>query len=130
MIRSDIIKSRDGMGDRNACVVIAWAEIFGCSFEKAFAYLQDHGRKYRRGMFNKDIESAMRNVVSFKVEKLPYSEDNRVSITKFVKNHPVGRYFVLVRGHALCIKDGVVFDNIGMTNRRQVIGAWKIEEKE
>lgn len=129
MYRKDILERRKEYNEYNDCTVRAWAEAFNCPYERAHKYLESHGREHRKGMLHKDIASAFKNVVSFHVEELPYSRGNKVSITEFIKRHSTGTYYILVRDHALCIKDGMVYDDVRMTNRRQVIKAWKIDER-
>jgi hypothetical protein len=55
------------------------------------------------------------------------------TVGTFSKKHNKGTYFVLVRGHALAIKDGVVYDNSNfkvMNNgfRRPIRNVFKLEE--
>jgi hypothetical protein len=56
------------------------------------------------------IEAALKACRRAKIKFGPYDRKNRICVSHFVKKHPVGRYYVLVRGHAFCIKDGVVHD--------------------
>lgn len=92
------------------CTVMAWANTFDCSYEKAHAYMSKFGRKYRKGMQVYQIKEALSACKKAKVKFGPYDGANKISLSKFCKKHSVGRYYVLVRGHALCVKDGVVYD--------------------
>lgn len=111
--------------ERGDCTVLAWANVFDCSYEKAHAHMRKFGRKNKRGMLIHQIESAIFSCKKAKVRKGPYSRDNKITLKKFCDQHSEGRYYVLVRGHALCVKDGVIHDyKAGL--RRQVHCAFRI----
>jgi hypothetical protein len=116
---------RENYKEYNDCTVVAWAECFDSSYENAHAWLKKHGRINRRGMYNKELTSALKACKKAKVKFGPYSNQNRISLSKFLQKHPKGRYYVCSRGHAYCVKDGVVYDyKEGL--RRQVIFAARV----
>ena len=39
------------------------------------------------------------------------------TVGKFYQQHPTGTYILQVHGHALCIRDGVIYDNPGYNDR-------------
>ena len=59
------------------------------------------------------------NVISESQSKLAQSENNDCVVRAFMmaldlpyeKAHPVGRYFMIVRGHALALVDGILYGN-------------------
>lgn len=84
-----------------------------------------HGKTHGRGMDRIEIMRALESCKRAKVKFGPYSPWNRVTLKKFIEKHSKGRYYILVRGHALCVKDGVVYDYYpGM--RRQVTFAARV----
>ena len=111
--------------DTNACCVVTFCKVFDTTYDKAFLHLKSHGRQTRKGMFIRDIENMFLSIKKSKVRKGPYTKQNRITLGKFIENHPEGRFFVLVRGHALCVIDGVLFDHNEST-RRQVTSAWRV----
>ena len=111
--------------DTNACCVVTFCKVFDTTYDKAFLHLKSHGRQTRKGMFTRDIENMFLSIKKSKVRKGPYTKQNRITLGKFIAKHPEGRFFVLVRGHALCVIDGVLFDHNEST-RRQVTSAWRI----
>lgn len=116
---------RDKLKEHNDCTVIAWAECFDSTYENAHAWLKKHGRRHRKGMYEKDIISALNACKKAKIKIGPYNNQNRISLSKFLQAHPKGRYFVCSRGHAYCVKDGVVYDyKEGL--RRQVVFAARV----
>lgn len=92
------------------CTVMAWSHCFDCEYEKAHAWMKRHGRLHRKGMKLNEIHAALKSCTKARVKFGPYTQKNKIALSKFVKQHPKGRYYVLVRGHALCVKDGVVHD--------------------
>lgn len=120
---------RDNQKERNACTVLALHYVTGRSLDDCKLYMARHGRKYQSGMIVKEIESALFAMKSFKVKKGPYTEQNRICVSKFCKLHNKGVYYVLVRGHAFAVKDGVVFD-YKLGGRRQVVAAYRIYKLE
>lgn len=119
------INSRLKLKEYRDCTVMAWSNCFDCEYEKAHTYLKKHGRKNRRGMFEEGILTALKACTKAKVKFGPYSRQNKITLKAFVEKHPKGRYYVLVRGHALCVKDGVVYDHSDKP-RRQVTFACRV----
>lgn len=117
--------ARTLLSETNDCTVMAWSNLFDASYEKSHAFLAKHGRVRRRGMTKSSILKAFESVKKAKVAKGPYSRDNRITLSAFCKKHPIGRYYVLVFGHALVVKDGVVYD-WKHGPRRQVTHATRI----
>ena len=56
-----------------------------------------------------------------------YMSDRRgiKTLNQFVKRYPKGRFHVTVRGHALAVIDGVVYD-WKHSGKRRIVGAWEI----
>lgn len=119
------LKVSKQLKEYNDCTVMAWANVFDCDYSKAYMHLQNHGRRPRQGMMQNQLKSALDACNKAKIKYGPYSEENRTTLAKFCKDHPKGRYYVLVRGHALAVKDGVVYDFMDKP-RRQVIFAARV----
>lgn len=120
-----IINSRIKFKETKDCTVVAWSLVFNCEYSKAHAYLKQHGRPNRRGMFTKEITSALKACKKSKIVFGPYSGSNRISIKEFLQKHNKGRYYILVRGHAIAVVDGVLYDyKEGM--RRQITFAARV----
>lgn len=117
------------------CTVRAFAEAFNTTYEKAHSHLRKKmGRVNRKGIdFELGFEDSLQNT---KVSKLEFKgrvknggrglrEVNRMSLGKFCKEYSKGNYIVLVRGHALTVKDGIVYD-YKYAPKRQVKFAFKV----
>lgn len=72
-----------------------------------------------------ELDNVFQSVKKSKVRKGNYSCKNRITIKEFTIKHPNGRCFVVVRGHALAIIDGVVYDH-SEKPRRQIQAAWRV----
>lgn len=105
-----LLESSKLLRETNDCTVLAWANIFDCDYDKARNYLSKFGRQNRRGMLRTDLEKAFAGVKRAKIRVGEYSKTNSITLSKFCRKHPKGRYYVCVRGHALSIKDGIVYD--------------------
>jgi len=73
----------------------------------------------------RSMQGAMFNAMSHhRVTLGPYTIANKITISRFCKKHPKGKFYVCVRGHALAILDGVPSDNT--STRKFVCAAWRI----
>lgn len=106
----ELISKSRSLKEHNDCTVKAWVNTFDCSYESAHAWLKKHGRINRKGMLLKDIERALASCKKAKIKVGPYGTTERINLRAFCEKHSKGRYYILVRGHALCVKDGVVHD--------------------
>jgi hypothetical protein len=123
-------------GETNDCVVRAFASCFELSYDKAHKYVKEKfGRKDRQGTYGTVITMMNlvlnRTQVNYKRIKrlgtpqlshlhysLQYSVKTKgslifrnMTVGTFIKKNPVGTFFILVKGHAFTIKDGVVIGN-------------------
>lgn len=122
---------REKFRETNDCTVISFATVWGIGYAEARRYLREKGRRLdRRGLKH----SMMLKLEEWKPEgtkirKGPYTKKNKISVGRFCKEHPVGRYWVCVGGHALAVIDGVVYDHSNRP-RRMVSLAYRIHPKE
>ena len=120
-------------GEKNDCTVRAIANAFNVCYDTAHGFAADVlKRKARRGTKNTYLNLVSAKNVTFdlfsntlfpetKTFKLagkaspinPKYTHKKVKYTvkTFCASHNVGTYILLVKGHALCIKDGIVIDN-------------------
>ena len=142
---SDLAKS-----EKRDCTVYAFASSFGTDYETAHdETTKRFGRSPKNGPKYVDVITAMKDMMSSKEEvlgckvteyiKAPKTQTKwrlggekrmrRMRIKTFLKEYPSGTYFILVRGHALTIKDGNLIDNINnkFPEKRIVDYAFKVE---
>lgn len=123
----DISSSDLHQGERSDCSVLAWAKAFNCTYEQAHKYLKRHGRKNRRGSTLDILEDCFNGVKKRPIKKGPYTRKNRITVNQFLKRHPKGNYYVVVRKHAFAIVDGIIQD-WKEGKRRQITSAWRVYE--
>ena len=129
----DLTKDKDLMAgsekDKNYCTVVAFMAVFDTDFRTANNWLCIKvGRKIRRGMLTSQVQDIFPQLTKYNYKKGPYSSQNRVTIKQFMEKHSKGRYYCLVRGHAIAIVDGELYDfKEGL--RRQITSAWRVEER-
>ena len=83
--------------------------------QQTWGQCEEQISRYREnGMLTRDIIKALANI-----GKTISSDCNGMTINRFVKTHPRGSYYVLVRGHALAVVDGTVQDWTGDTAQRR-----------
>jgi hypothetical protein len=123
-------------GETNDCVVRAFASSFDVSYDFAHKYVaEEFGRKPRKGTYGTVSKLVKMSDNSLKVNgkkicplgvrhndymlrSLMYDvkvkgeiKKRNMTVGTFVKQNPKGTFFVLVKGHAFTIKDGVVIGN-------------------
>tara|TARA_Y100000588_G_scaffold170332_2_gene184166 strand:- start:649 stop:1080 length:432 start_codon:yes stop_codon:yes gene_type:complete len=123
------VKYREETRDTNFCTVLALHCVTGVSMKDCNTYLGKFGRVFKKGMLINQIEEALSSTSKFFFKKGEYSNVNRITLKRFTEKHPEGRYYILVRGHALSVIDGVVYDYEDKP-RRQVTRAWRCYTKE
>jgi hypothetical protein len=134
-ITSNAIKGYDestiAKEERNDCVVRAFASSFDIPYDKAWKIISEKfGRKPRQGTYSTystlNKLSEVRYTCNYKKIKpigktrgdLRYDVKVKGEVVKrkmtvgtFIKKNPEGTFFILVRGHAFTIKNGVVIGN-------------------
>lgn len=124
--------------DKNNCTVNALSAAFEVPYDEAYEFAkQEWDRIHGKGVPTKPITESFKDTVfgKFSVQvqaTIDYKQPDGSTIVRnmtlrsFLKAFPTGSYFVLVRGHALVVKDGVLIDNSKKLGRI-VLRAWKIE---
>lgn len=119
---------RDRMKETRDCTVVSFCEVWGAPYHLAHEHLRKQfGRRNRRGPSWASVEDAVSKCPKTKMDKLwsIKESDKHLSLGQFCKEHPTGRYWVFVRGHALAVIDGVVIDHCHKP-RRIVKLAYKV----
>lgn len=125
-------------GETNDCVVRAFASSFDISYDYAHKYVaEEFKRKPRKGTYftSSKMVKLSESLIKVNGKKItpigtkclsiayPFSlaydvkvkgevVKRQMTVGTFVKKNPVGTFFVLVKGHAFTIKDGVVIGNV------------------
>ena len=147
-------ESKLAKGETNDCVVRAFASAFEVSYNYAHKYVaNEFGRKPGQGTYGTAAKLVEMSDNLFRVNrKRVYPVGNRYSSTMigslaydvkvkgeikrrnmtvgtFVKQNPKGTFFVIVKGHAFTIKDGVVIGNFedAINTKRVIKCAFRIK---
>ena len=124
-------QSKLAKAETNDCVVRAFMMALDLPYDKAHKFVQDKfNRVNRKGTYTARYLS---NVVGHqkngykmtlmgyhpkqafgsrkKLVNPKYKKETGYTVKSFMEQHPVGRYFIIVRGHALALVDGVLYGN-------------------
>jgi hypothetical protein len=125
-------------GETNDCVVRAFASSFDIPYDEAHKFVADQfNRLPKRGTFftaqkitnmcfsGITVNNKKPHTMGTRTRSIAYPFSlaydvkvkgeviqRRMTVGTFVKKNPVGTFFVLVKGHAFTIKDGVVIGNV------------------
>lgn len=106
------------------CAVIAVTVASGCSFGKAYNICKKLGRKDRKGTPMWISIAAMKKL-GYKVERMPIRPCKTLMMAE--KQLPkTGTYWLRVRGHIACVKDGRLMD-WSTNSKKRVYEAYKVE---
>ena len=104
--------------ERADCAVRALTDGTAMPYEQAHALFEDAGRKRSQRTKTKTTRKVLREFGRKQI--LKYG----VTIARFVRLHPEGRYIVRVRGHLLAITDGVPSDATPLG--RRILEYWRM----
>lgn len=140
--------------ESNDCVVRAFASCFEIQYDEAHAFVKEKfKRENRKGTYgtvwkmktlqdsgillngkNVQILGTIKKNDSFEnldtiVSKNGVDKRKRMTVGQFSKKYTKGTYFIIVRGHAFTIKDGIVIGNKEDANKikRPIVNAFEIK---
>jgi hypothetical protein len=118
---SDGGKSETGIKDYNDCTIRALALSAGIKYDVAHKIGRDAGRKDKKGIISDYlIDEAKKNGLKF-FKRVR----SQITISKFIKRNPKGKFYCKSRGHAFAIIDGVIFDTDNNTEYQRIKCAWE-----
>lgn len=148
------LESSIAKGETNDCVVRAFASSFEVDYDFAHQYVAEYfKRKPRKGTFmtssklvnmsdnNTEVNGKrvytvgnrtnnwMANSLVYEVKVKGQKVKREMTVGTFIKQNPTGTFFILVRGHAFTIKNGVVIGNTedAIKKRRVIRCAFEIK---
>lgn len=122
--------------ERNDCTVRALAAAMNISYDNAHDHMAKYGRKHRHGMYTGAICNALRAldwevIDPFDLMNQVLGRDyGQITINQLLKHRQKGRMYVLTRGHALAVVDGVVHDSHAPSKRTRVQLVLKPKDEE
>lgn len=103
--------------EKNDCTVRAAVVRFCTSYARAHEICAEIGRRERHGLRPKHLFNL------FEKMGLPYQSPikRNTTLNQFIAQHPKGRFYVVVRGHAIGIVDGLIIDTVTPRVRARVL---------
>ena len=119
--------------ENNDCVVRAFMMALDLPYDKAHKFVADKFKRvnrkgtytqmYMENILGRHKNGYKMNLMGYhpkyafgKRKKLvnpKYKKETGYTVKSFMEQHPVGRYFIIVNGHALALVDGVLYGNSG-----------------
>lgn len=119
--------------ENNDCVVRAFMMALDLPYDKAHKFVADKFKRVNRKgtytqMYMENILGRQKNGYKMnlmgyhpkyafgkrnKLVNPKYKKETGYTVKSFMEQHPVGRYFIIVKGHALALVDGVLYGNSG-----------------
>jgi hypothetical protein len=117
---AEVLAAREALKETNDCTVVSLAVVTGKDYRHARAIMAAGGRLHRKGRWMHKAAAivGMDMVRGLDGEATP-------TLAEFSAAHPRGSYWVEVKGHALAVVDGVIYDH-SHKPRRRVLRAWRV----
>ena len=135
-------ESAIGAKEQNDCVVRAFMAALDISYDSSHAFVKKYLKRINRkgtytSSFLPNILGKTKNgkkikmygvspshdfLVGFRFKSAKiitnpkYKKPTGYTLRSFIENHPKGRYFVIVEGHAIAVVDGKLYGNTGEGN--------------
>lgn len=99
-------------GDRNDCVVRAMSLVANVPYAEVAALALKHGRKPGKGTSHATQAAMARDLGMAQVLDCYWGRFRslRPTLASFMRSNPFGHFYVVRRGHAFVVIDGVVHD--------------------
>lgn len=123
--------ARNEFRENNDCTVVALAASVGMEYQEAHEHIRVKCQRSPnagvswRFMANLDMFNFAGNEMH-RMEFKCRGKEHNITLNQFCKRYPKGRFYVLVKGHALAVVDGVIHDH-SYKPRRHVLMAYKVE---
>ena len=125
---------RNGRKTANDCTVKALAGCYNLSYGKAHRTMAKAGRTFRKGATVRHIAKGIAILTGGDAESITETFAGSMTgkklptLNQFCKQYPKGSYYVIVAGHAICVRDGQLIDWTAETaGRRKVKYFYKVE---
>jgi len=106
-ICSDAGRSKSGIAEHRDCTIRALAASAGIPYEYAHKIGREAGRKNKKGFHPKKLLAYAKKEYGITYKKKRYKS---VTIQRFIKENPTGRYYVATNRHAFAVINGTIYD--------------------
>lgn len=117
--------------ETNDCVVRAFMMVLNLPYDNAHKFVADkfnrvnrngtYTRRYLNNILGRQKNGFKMRLMGYhpkyvfgdrkKLVNPKYKKETGYTVKSFMEQHPVGRYFIIVKGHALALVDGVLYGN-------------------
>jgi len=119
------------LSDRNNCALNAMSIVLNKPYYDVYRTFKDHGRVTGKGSSIRMITTALNILKQGSPEKAinnwQMPTKLKLSLAKFAKMYPTGKYYVIKSNHALALIDGVWYDNQEPNPRSYVKWFFKVD---
>ena len=100
-------RSRSGIQDEKDCTIRALAISAGIPYKYAHKIGREAGRKNKKGFHPEKLLKYAKKEYGITYKKKRYKS---ITIGRFIKENPTGRYYVATNKHAFAIINGTIYD--------------------
>lgn len=100
-------RGRSGINEKRDCTIRALAVSAGIPYEYAHKIGREAGRKDKKGFYPEKLLKYAKKEYGITYRKKRYKN---VTIQRFIKENPTGRYYVATNVHAFAIINGTIYD--------------------
>jgi hypothetical protein len=111
------------VNERSDCSVKALANYMHCSYEASHKQHSTYGRMYAKGTTHKTLRSTYGSV-GLKCTSYGVGSVKGISVGSFVRKNSVGRFIVVITGHAFAVIDGKIMDEALVKSLARVQMSW------
>jgi hypothetical protein len=119
------------LSDKNNCALNAMSIVLNKPYYDVYKVFKDHGRVGGRGASVRMITTALNVLKQGTPEKAinnwQMPTKLKLSLDKFAKMYPTGKYYVIKSKHALALIEGVWYDNQKPNPRAYVKYFFKVD---
>jgi hypothetical protein len=117
--------------DRNNCALNAMSIVLAKPYYDVYKVFKTHGRVTGKGASVRMITVALnvlqKGTPEKAMENFQMPTKMKMSLAKFAKQYPEGKYYVIKKNHALALIDGIWYDNQEPNPRSYVKWFFKVE---
>lgn len=109
------------LSDRNNCALNAMAIVFNLPYYEVYSKFKQFGRVTGKGSNLVTVTAVLNCFEWYREADVPITKwiktrgkrptKLKMTLEKFAKQYPKGKYYVIKSGHALALIDGVWYDN-------------------
>jgi hypothetical protein len=124
IVESDGGLQQAGIKDTKNCTIRALSITAGIPYEQADKIGVLAGRERNKGFYSEILmnQANKQGITSTRKVYIP-----KISVKKFIKQNPKGRFFCVRRGHAFAVVNGVIYDNVKTSSRHMISAIYEMQ---